>query len=208
MEHGRYRRQSVVRVRLFIEGGGNNRLNDLFRRAWTNFFKSAGLAGRQPAIVPGGSRNKTFDRFSSALREGRADDLPILLVDSEGSVTDGHSVWQHLQATDGWAQPPEVGGGRAFLMVQVMETWLLADRCTLRNYFGKSFRENHLPEWPDLEKISKDTVLQSLERATAGCNKRYAKGTVSVEVLGRINPGMVVRRCPHAKTILEYLRSL
>ena len=169
---------------------------------------SAGLAGNLPSIVRGGSRNATFDQFRTAVRSGRREELPILLVDSEGPVATGHSVWQHLQANDQWARPPGVGDDQAFLMVQTMETWLLADRAALRDYFGASFRENRLPSQHNLEGINKETVLQSLELATADCNKRYAKGTVSFEVLGRINPNAVAERCPHAKALLEFLRSL
>ena len=93
-------------------------------------------------------------------------------------------------------------------MVQVMESWFLADPDALRNYFGASFRENRLPQRADLESIAKDTVLQSLDRATTGCNKRYDKGQVSFEILRRIDPNKVSAKCPHAKTILDYLRLL
>ena len=199
----------MVRVRLVIEGGGEGRRQSgTFRAAWRSFFQSAGLNVNQINIVRGGSRNQTFDRFLSALRNAEADELPILLVDSEGPVAAGRSAWEHLQASDQWARPPGVGDEQAFLMVQTMETWLLADRAALRDYFGVSFRENRLPSQYNLEDIAKETALQSLEHATADCNKRYAKGTVSFEVLGRINPDAVSERCPHAKAMLDCLRSL
>ena len=93
-------------------------------------------------------------------------------------------------------------------MVQTMETWLLADRATLRGYFGPSFRENRLPSQYNLEDIAKETALLSLERATADCNKQYAKGAVSFEILRQINPDAVSQRCPHAKAMFDCLRSL
>ena len=183
-------------------------MGQVFRNAWRDFFISAGLAGNLPRIVRGGGRQQTFDQFSEAVKSGRSDELLILLVDSEGPVAAGRSVWQHLQANDRWERPPGVGDEQAFLMVQTMETWLLADRAALRDYFGVSFRENRLPSQYNLEDIAKETALQSLERATADCNKQYAKGTVSFEVLGRINPDAVSERCPHAKAMLDCLRSL
>ena len=199
----------MVRVRLVIEGGGESRRQSgTFRDAWRNFFQSAGLNINLLNIVRGGSRNQTFDRFLSALRNAEADELPILLVDSEGPVASGHSVWEHLQANDRWARPPGVGDEQAFLMVQTMETWLLVDRAALRDYFGPSFRENRLPSQYNLEDIAKETALQSLERATADCNKRYAKGAVSFEILRQINPDAVSERCPHARAMLDCLRSL
>lgn len=51
------------------------------------------------------------------------------------------------------------------------------------------------------------TVLQALDRATAGCAKRYAKGRVSFELLGRLNPNLVEQACPHARALLVRLRA-
>lgn len=199
----------MVRVSLIIEGGGEGRRqSNAFRAAWRNFFQSAGLTINRLNVVRGGSRNQTFDRFLSALRNAEAEELPILLVDSEGPVRSGRSVWEHLQINDRWAWPQGIGDEQAFLMVQVMETWLLADRNALRNYFGASFRENRLPSQRNLEDVPKETVLQSLAHATADCNKQYAKGAVSFEILARVNPDAVSARCPHAKAMFNCLRSL
>lgn len=199
----------MVRVSLIIEGGGEGRRqSNTFRAAWRNFFQSAGLTINRLNIVRGGSRNQTFDRFLSALRNAGADELPILLVDSEGPVRSGRSVWEHLQVNDRWARPQGIGDEQAFLMVQVMETWLLADRNAMRNYFGASFRENRLPSQRNLEEVPKETVLQSLARATADCNQQYAKGAVSFEILARISSDAVSEKCPHAKAMLDCLRSL
>ncbi len=199
----------MVRVRLVIEGGSEGRRQSgTFRAAWRNFFQSAGLNINRLIVVRGGSRNQTFDRFLSALRNAEADELPILLVDSEGPVASGRSAWEHLLANDRWVRPPGVRDEQAFLMVQTMETWLLADRAALRDYFGPSFRENRLPSQYNLEDIAKETVMQSLERATVDCNKQYAKGAVSFEILGQINPDAVSERCPRAKALFDCLRAL
>ncbi len=204
-----HRWQSVVKAALYIEGGGTSgRLGQLFRNAWSDFFISAGLSGNLPRIVRGGGRQQTFEQFTTAVRRAGADELPILLVDSEVPVASGHSAWEHLQACDRWARPPGVSDEQAFLMVQVMETWLLADRNALRDYFGASFRENRLPSQRNLEDVPKETVLQSLAHATTDCNKQYAKGAVSFEILGRVNPDAVSARCPHAKAMFDCLRSL
>jgi hypothetical protein len=117
----------VVRTRIYIEGGGEGRLYDtLFRRGWSEFFEAAGLSGRMPRVVRGKGRGQTFDLFSTAVSNPRPGVLPLLLVDSEDPVQLGHTVWQHLKARDDWDQP-EGTDDQAFLMVQVMETWFLAD---------------------------------------------------------------------------------
>ena len=93
-------------------------------------------------------------------------------------------------------------------MVQVLETWFLADRDALRGYFGAQFRENALKQWPQLESVSKAAVLDALKRATANCRTPYAKGKVSFDLLGRVDPACVEAACPHARALLNRLRTL
>lgn len=43
----------MVSAVIFIEGGGDGALHERsFRKAWSDFFRSAGLSGRMPAINP------------------------------------------------------------------------------------------------------------------------------------------------------------
>ena len=199
----------MVTVRIFIEGGGSGKISDkVFKEAWTKFFTAAGLTGRMPKIVRGEGRSTTFRKFRTVNR--RPNELLLLLVDSEGPVADGHSTWQHLKARpeDNWDKPPDTGDDSAFLMVQIMETWFLADRGALRDFFGPQLNENHFREWPNLEEIHKDTVINALEQATSNCQKPYSKGRVSFELLGEINPQTVAAACPHADQLLRYLRAL
>ncbi len=93
-------------------------------------------------------------------------------------------------------------------MVQVMETWLVADRNALNGYFGALFRENALRQWPHLEEVPKRDVLDALTRATAKCPHPYAKGKVSFELLERIDPALVEAACPHARALLDRLRGI
>src|SRR3954453_19465847 len=131
----------MVAIKLYIEGGGGGELLDtLFRRAWREFFESAGLSGKMPRIVCGKSRSRTFDSFKTAVANREPDTLPLLLVDSEGPVQSGHPAWQHLKTRDNWDKPPDASEHHAFLMVEIMETWFLADRAALRNYFGSHLR--------------------------------------------------------------------
>jgi len=198
-----------VSARVYAEGGGDGQLDDtLFREAWSAFFQAGGLGGRMPSVVRGGGREQTFDLFCTAICNPRRGVLPLLLVDSEDPLKASDSVWQHLQIRDGWEKPAGAEEDQAFLMVQVMETWFLADNEMLKRYFGHELRENHLKKWPKLEAVSKATVLQALAKATAGCGKPYSKGRVSYELLKRLSPAEVESKCPHAKALLERLRTL
>jgi hypothetical protein len=137
--------------------------------------------------------------------------LPLLLVDSETAVQKGKSVWEHLSARpgDNWDKPEGAKDGQAFLMVQVMETWFLADRETLKSFLGRHFRAQAIPKWPQLEDVPKDTVIKALEKATAACGpNRYAKGNLSFSLLAEISPAEVEKACPAAKALFECLRNL
>lgn len=199
----------MVRVRLFVEGGGPGELPDkTFRQAWRRFFEAAGLAGKLPKVVRGESRNETFDKFKTAVRKRATNEVVLLLVDSEGPVNPGQSAWQHLFNRDNWDRPSGAANDSAYLMVQVMETWLLADRGALRRFFGPLLNENYFRQWPDLEAVPKDTAFNVLEQATSNCQKKYRKDKVSFELLGQIDPALVADACPHADQLLQYLRTL
>ena len=191
---------------VYVEGGGDGRsLRARFREGWRRFLQSAG-AGRVK-IVRGGGREQTFRRFAAAVTAAGPRAAVLLLVDSEGPVAEGRTVWEHLGARDGWTRPDGAGDDQAYLMVQVMETWFLADRHALQKYFGAGFRENAIRDWPALENVPKETVFEALDRATASCGRRYAKGRVSFELLARIDPAHVEDACPHAKAFLNRLRA-
>ena len=193
---------------LYVEGGGDGRsLRGRFREGWHEFLRSAGVDGRVK-VVRGGGREQTYRRFATAVASAGFGGPALLLVDSEDPVAAEHSVWQHLAVRDGWTRPVGVGDDQAFLMVQVMETWFLADPGALRAYFGDGFRAKAIRAWPDLEGVPKETVFEALDDATGSCRQSYAKGRVSFELLKRIDPARVEAACPHARALLDRLRAL
>jgi hypothetical protein len=196
-----------VVTKIYVEGGGEGQLLDtLFRNAWNDFFKAAGLEGRMPRVIRGKGRQRAYELFRTAVANRAPNELPLLLVDSEDPVLPNHTVWQHLNHRDGWERPPDAGEDDAFLMVQVMETWFLADREALQKFFGSQLTERAFSAWPDLEAVPKTTVLSALAKATANCRTSYAKGAVSFELLSTIDPAQVEQRCPHARRLLARLR--
>ncbi len=199
----------MVRIRLFIEGGsprkGHSSSNRRFREAWHKFFRAANLV-RLPQVIPGGGRGQTFDRFQQACLAQQEGIVPLLLVDSEGPVVTGASAWDHLRSRDGWKKPQDAGNDSAFLMVQVQETWFLADPELLKRHFGQSLRTQALRPWPSLEHVPKNDVFATLEQATKNCPRPYAKGDTADRLLERLNPTMVTAKCPHARYLLQYLK--
>ena len=89
-------------------------------------------------------------------------------------------------------------------MVQVMETWFLADVDALQRCFVASFRPRALRAWPQLEQVPKETIFDVHAQASG---RRYTK-RMALDLLERISPDLVENACPHAKALLDQLRSL
>ena len=200
-------------VKLYVEGGAQDSALDrsLCRQAFSKFFAAAGLEGKLPRTVPCGGRKVAYDLFVTAVNNLKPNELPLLLVDSETAVQKGQTVWGHLKSRPGddWDKPEGAADNQAFLMVQVMESWFIADRETLKSFFGVNFREHALPKWPHLEEVPKLSVYEALDKATAGCRpKQYAKGSLSFALLAKISPAKVEAASPHAKRLFECLRTL
>lgn len=199
-----------MKIKLYIEGGGDNPVQDTeFRAGWTAFFKRAGLDAvrKMPRPIRGGGREQTFDAYCTAVKTRKADELPLLLVDSEDVVQTEHDVWQHLKTRDNWNKPKEAGKNDAFLMITCMETWFIADRGALKDFFKGCWNDKALPKWTNLEKVERKKAFAALVKATANCGERqYAKGSVSFDLLKVIDPAKIEHAFPSAKALLERLR--
>ena len=92
-------------------------------------------------------------------------------------------------------------------MVQLMEAWFLADRETLRNYYGSGFNVGALPANPSIEDIRKTDVESGLRNATRRCGKgAYNKRTHASEPVGLINTSAVYDACPNFARLIDFLR--
>lgn len=198
----------VVTISLYVEGGGNSKeLTTLCRRAFRRLIERAGLRGTMPRIVACGGRQNAYERFATALKNDHR--VPILLVDAEGPLT-GAGPWEHLRQQDGWRRPNGATVDHCHLMVQVMESWFLADKRALKLFYGPEFRERSLPGNPDVEEVAKNDILAGLAQATRSTRKgSYArhKGSHSFMILGEISPSAVEGAAPHAKRLLDTLRA-
>ena len=131
-----------------------------------------------PSIVACGARDKAYDRFETEHKQG--DREAFLLVDAEGPVLAGGS-WEHLLTRDGWKRPD----GATEDQCHLMESWFLADRETLREFYGQGFREKALPSSASIERVPKKDVEEGLKNATRDTRKgAYSKGKHSFAILG------------------------
>jgi hypothetical protein len=200
-------------VVIYVEGGTQYSAleGSLGRKAFHEFFSAdPSLKGKLPRTVLCGGRKAAYDAFVTAVRNPKPSVLPLLLLDSEIGVARGNTVWQHLKSRpgDNWEKPDGVTDEQAFLMVQVMETWFIADPAALEQFFGGNFRNAAIPAWPNLEEVPKRAIYESLEKATADCGPRkYAKGRLSFALLATVSPAKVEAASLHARKFFECLRN-
>jgi hypothetical protein len=209
------------RILVYIEGEGGGGyagkrkfLDGEFRKAWKQFLQPlATLAYGQGVTrfqcIPGRGGANTADRFAKPLAQ-HAGALRILLIDSEKPVKDVAKPWKVLeQECPVWADDKN-----CYLMVQCLETWLLADADSLRTYYNrnkKTFQDNKLKAWGDLEAIPRKTLQNALEEATAECSNPYthADGNLLIAIVQRdklLKLNSVARLFEHFKDkINEYV---
>src|ERR1700728_3870114 len=122
MDPRRHRRDSMVELHLYVEGGGDSKtLRTACRRGFSEFLSTAGLKGRMPRIVACGGRKEAYDDFGIALRQSHH--VAMLLGDSEDAVT-VQPPWAPLlqRPADAWPTPPDAEDDQCHLMVQCMES--------------------------------------------------------------------------------------
>jgi len=204
-------------VKLYVEGGGDSTfLQAQCRRGFHEFLKKAGLKGKMPRITACGGRQQAYDHYCTALKNG---ELAVLLIDSETPIAPEHQQpkdqpaqwmpWQHLKARsgDGWSPPVNALDNDCHLMVQVMESWFLADRDTLKAFFGSGFRENALPAANrPIESVAKDEIYSALKQATKNCKTEYSKNELSFKLLAEIDPAKVMAASPWAQRFVDELK--
>ena len=95
-------------------------------------------------------------------------------------------------------------------MVQIMESWFLADVEALEKYYGQGFRQSALPRNPKIEAVPKQDIIKGLEqatRATRNC-QNYNKGKHSFEILALLDPAKVRKQSPYADRFFEELQRI
>lgn len=145
-------------VKIYVEGGFQGSTKSSCRMAFRLFFEKIIPQGSF-SVIASGDRASAFKDFCLALGQNQGDFI-LLLVDSEEAVAGG--PWQHLSAREGdrWRRPTGASDDQAHLMVQVMESWFLADQPALADYYDQGFLLGSLPGQPDIELIPKQRVFR------------------------------------------------
>lgn len=187
-------------VRIYFEGDPKLRLG------FQSFF--AGLQSASRRITPVPCKANAIADFMDGI-ENYPDSVNILLIDSDEPYTP--VLLQRVRQHDHWdaALGRRVADDRLHFMVQVMESWFLADRAALQAYYGQGFAENRLPANRQVEQIRKEDVISGLEGATRDTGKgRYHKTRHAPALLERVNPAQVRAAAPACEKLFAALEQL
>lgn len=201
-------------VKIFIEGGGvGGATMKTFRSKCQMFFDKM-LVGRDKLkITPGGGRSQTLALFLASLKSLGKSDYSILLVDAEGPLAPDADKWDHILATitSNAKKPKDLETEDLHFMVQIMESWFLADPHELSSYYGSAFRAEKLPKpinGLDIETHLKDVVLKKLSAAVKPCQTDgYAKSD-GWDLIALIDPAEVCKVSHFARELRKRLLTL
>ena len=187
-------------ITIYLEGGGDGKNTKSALRQGMDMFLSpikqlARAKSWRWKLVPCGGRQQTYDRFRTAATNIPMEGIVVLLVDAEGAVR-GSTARAHLQTRDNW-DLEFATDDMVHLMVQAMETWIVADPDALAVYYGQHFLAKALPATANLENIPKVDITDALDRATRRTQKgTYHKIRHASEILKRVDQQRVRQRCP------------
>jgi hypothetical protein len=197
----------VKEVRMYVEGGGDSKDTKAFlREGFSIFLKDLVSMARgnriQWRIVLCGSRNATFDAFSTSVRQN-PQAFNVLLVDSEANVKT--TPWAHLLARDQWTAG-NLPDDHCHLMVQAMEAWLIADTKALSEFYGQGFYRASVPTTANVEQIPKADLDASLRAATRNTQKgEYRKIDHGSKLLALLDATTVRQASSHCDRLFKVL---
>jgi len=199
-----------VNAYIYIEGGGDSSgLHRRCREGFSKLIEKMGFRGRMPKLIACGSRDNTFDDFKTALAEKNADDYVAMWIDSEEPMENIDIPWEHLRnvtTVHQWARPEGADDEQVLLMTTCMETWIVADRETLKQHYGRNLQESALPSLQELEQRPRNDIQEKLNHATRNCSNAYEKGKRSFDILGRLTPDVLLQHLPSFNRVVRILR--
>lgn len=179
---------------IYIEGGthgaDSKHVNIRCTEAFHKLLDRMGFTGRQPKLVAGGGRDSVFRDFRTAHTAAKTDFI-AMWIDSEEPLSDIDAAWAHLKnvtTVTKWDRPDGALDEQVLFMTTCMETWIIADRETMREHFRQGFNENQLLAVNAIEGRSRDDVQARLMNATKNCQNAYEKGKRSYAIVGKLNP--------------------
>jgi Domain of unknown function (DUF4276) len=199
----------VKEIQIFIEGGskGQDRFSSQkLREGFSMFFGEIIEKIRNQNIKFRinicGSTDQTFKIFTSA-NVKMTESFLCLLVDSDKPLKESDTPRIFLEREKKW-DLKGISEDQCHLMVQIMESWFLADVETLKTFYGNNFFENAIPKHKDIEKVVKSDIEKSLKKATENTTKaEYHKIKHGAELLAKIDINKVRAKSKHCELLFS-----
>lgn len=220
-------------IAIYVEGGGNRMdskdAKAALRIGFDQLLNSQKQAARNKKLgwrlVPCGNRDRAYKAFANAIKTSGLETVTVLLVDSEESIppeveirkeespaerhirlqTNARTRCNFLARRDSW-DFSDINPEQVHLMVQCMETWIVADRKALQEFYGQGFRANLMPVRNDLEDEPKQNIYKQLELASKDSRKgAYSKITHASKLLSLIDSQKIGARCSRFSTFVGWL---
>ena len=185
----------VTELRIYFEG--DVRLRSGFRSFLNEVYEAARTKRCYVELVA--TNGTPVQDYCDGLK-ANPDAWNVLLLDSDGPADCTHEELCRAK------QIEPSRSDSVFWMVQIMESWFLADANALRACFGRRLQEGSLKGNPKVEEIPKRDVEARLKSIAGG---KYHKVTDGVNLLTEIDPAKVRTAAPNCERMfVTILRGL
>ena len=186
---------------------GDKGLRPGFQKLLAKYISLCRQRGIKFRLVPGGSREETIKDFLRSCRN-RQSHLNVLLIDSEGPISDTTNFIGSLRDARFWDRAVHCEDAQINFMVQAMEAWFVADRRALVSHFGGRFNVKALPSPQSAESIAPANLVDAIQRGLPRRGRRrrsYDKVVDGAALLGLIDHAAVSRHCPQFRRLMDFL---
>ena len=189
---------------IYLEGGATGQdskeVTIRCQQAFSKLLDKMGFEGRQPKLVACGGREKVFTRYCTE-HSGASGQYIAMWIDSEEPIkNDIEKTWEYigqLKDIKNFSKPEGANDDQVLFMTTCMETWIIADIETLKDYYGDKLNTNPLnPKSKTLESMVRGQALEAIQKATLNCNNPFKKGIESYKIIGELNPSSLAIRLP------------
>lgn len=183
----------VKEIRIHFEG--HPALKEGFRQFFGEVVSLARERRWHVQFIAGHGRGNTIRDYCDACESHRLS-WNVLLIDSEGP--DDGKLFQKLGL-------PAAKKDSVFWMVQLMESWFLADIQALKQHYGANVMKARLRGNPKIEEIPKADVIKRLRAAVRTPKRSYDKVEDTPRLLRLLDPAIVRAACPNCERIFRIM---
>ena len=195
----------VAEVTIHFEGHRN--LRHGFHKLFEPHKERARRRRTRFNLIAGGSRAEVVKDFLRSCR-WQPSNVNVLLIDSEGPVSDTASAIRSLRTQSYWDGSVACDDDQINLMVQAMEAWFIADPQALIGHFGHDFNVKVLPSPQNAESVAPGDLTAAIREGLRNSGRRrrgYDKVADGVRLLQLIDDARVSQHCRHFKRLVDHL---